>query len=76
MTRLQGYRAAEKLIESMLDDAEKERPKKLVRINTRSADYRAGVYRAALSAHCAMVLGEFPNNPINKVHIKNILNIK
>ncbi len=60
--RLDGYRAAVILVEKMLDEAEAKCPKRMLRINRDSAAYRAGVYEAVLTAHCWMVLGEFPEH--------------
>jgi len=58
VTALDGYRAAGLLIERMLDEAERKRPKRIP--NRKSAAYRAGIYDAILVAHCWMAFGEFP----------------
>ena len=66
--RIEGYVAAGVLIERLLDDAQKKSPKRMSRINTNSAAYRAGVYQAALTAHCCMVLGEHPEGNAELIH--------
>lgn len=65
MTKLDGYRAAGILIERMLNEAKAKCPKRIGRINRKSAEYRAGSYEAILTAHCLMVYGEYPTHEIN-----------
>ena len=65
VTKLDGYRAAGILIERMLNEAKAKCPKRIGRINRKSAEYRAGSYEAILTAHCLMVYGEYPTHEIN-----------
>lgn len=69
-TALDGYKAAAILIERMLDSSEKKKPLRLRRVK-KSADYRQGVYDAILTAHCWMVLGEYPDH--NRKQIGEVL---
>lgn len=72
VSEVDGYRAAGIAIRELLNDAELKRPKQ-GRINQKSAEYRAGVYRAFLTAHCLMVFGMYPNQPENQARIREIL---
>ena len=73
VSELQGFHAAEIAIERMLDDAKKKCPKRLLNINRQSAAYRAGAYEAFMAAHCTMVYGSFPNPPMNRPRILELL---
>ena len=68
---MDGYKAASILIERMLDSAEKKKPLRLCRVKQKSAAYRQGVYDAILTAHCWMVLGEYPDH--NRKQIAEVL---
>ena len=59
-TRLEGYIAAFKVIDKMLADAEKERPKRVTLKMQRSAAFREGFHRGLCVASCHATMGEWP----------------
>jgi hypothetical protein len=59
-SNLDGYHAAMIIIKRLLDEAERDIPKTQRYVKPRSASFRAGYYRALLTAHCMSALGEFP----------------
>jgi hypothetical protein len=73
VSELQGFYAAEIAIERMLDEAKEKCPERLLNINRQSAAYRAGAYESLLAAHCMMIYGSFPNHPINRPRILELL---
>jgi hypothetical protein len=60
VTRLEGYIAAFKVIDKMLADAEKERPKRVTLKMQRSAAFREGFHRGLCAASCQATMGEWP----------------
>lgn len=68
---LRGYQAADKLIESLTDSAEKDRP--FGRVNPNSKAFCAGYYAGLVAAHAIMALGQFPNVPENAEMIERTL---
>jgi len=57
---LRGYRAAAKVIDSLLDEAQKKRPKQTSYKMQRLAAYREGYFDGLLMAHCQHAMGENP----------------
>lgn len=71
--RDRGYRAAEKIIGKLLEEANRVRPSGKRRIDTRSAAYRAGRFQGLATAHAMLALGAFPLVPSNAYVIGNAL---
>ena len=59
-TRLEGYIAAFKIIDKLLADAEKKRPKRVTGKMQRSAAFREGFHRGLCAASCQATMGEWP----------------
>ena len=59
-TRLEGYIAAFKVIDKMVADAQKERPKRVTVKMQRSAAFREGFHRGLCAASCQATMGEWP----------------
>jgi len=59
-TRLEGYIAAFKVIDKMVADAQKERPKRVTVKMQRSASFREGFHRGLCAASCQATMGEWP----------------
>lgn len=63
-SRIQGYEAADIIIEEMMRDAENKLEPYAKREN-RKLDWWKGFREGLLSAHCEMALGKFPGQPDN-----------
>jgi hypothetical protein len=68
-TNLQGYQAADKVVEDLMRSSHEVRPKK--QGNRKSADYRSGYADGLLAAHCLLVMGSHPKQ--NEKEIWEIL---
>ena len=64
LTRLQGYIAASRNIQALMDDA---------KLQKRDADYWEGYRAGLLAAHSQLALGIFPNHPHNAPMIRRAL---
>lgn len=64
---LAGFKAADKIISRMVDEAQKDRPHS--RVNRNSKGFCEGYFSGLVAAHAFMVLGQFPNIPENKAII-------
>lgn len=71
-SRIQGYAAADILIKEMLDDA-KEKLEPYAKREGKKLDWWKGFREGLLSAHCMMVLGQFPDQPDNAKSIDDAI---
>ena len=70
---LDGFKAADLIIEDCLNEAGDKKPKRLKDGYQKRAEYREGYYQGLLMAHCFMVWGSHPNEQENQKEIRKIL---
>lgn len=64
-TRIEGYEAADFIIEEMMKKARENEPKR--KVDKRSAAYRQAYFDGLLFAHCMMVMGAHPNSNVEPI---------
>jgi hypothetical protein len=57
-TELDGYHAAEKIIEGLMNKAQAQAPKRHPKV--RNAAFRAGYFEGLVVCHSLLALGQFP----------------
>ncbi len=68
LTKLEGYRAAGKIIDDLIDEIRDDLPRR--EINRKSKTFKAGYFHGLVVASAMLALGEFPNIPENAAHIR------
>lgn len=71
-SRIQGYEAADIIIEEMMRDA-REKLEPYAKRENRKLDWWNGYYQGLVSAHCMMVLGKFPESHENPKQIQEAI---
>lgn len=69
--QIEGYHVASMLIDKLTNEAMAKCPKRTLKINRKSKEFRFGFFSAIMAAYCWMGLGEFPE--YNQDEIKKSL---
>ena len=71
-SRIQGYKAADIIIEEMIRDA-REKLEPYAKREGRKIDWWKGHFDGLVAAHCFMVYGQFPEQPENAKKIEEAI---